>query len=424
MAPGFSTEDEDALEENLETYEFQAEVSRLMDIIINSLYTKKEIFLRELISNASDALDKIRFLALADADQLGKGEEQDLEIRISFDNEAKTLTLRDRGCGMSKQDLIQNLGTVARSGTAQFIEAMAQGADVSQIGQFGVGFYSVYLVADRVRVVTKSNEDDQMVWESMADGTFSVAADPRGNTLGRGSEITLFLKEDAAEYSTANRLEELVKRYSEFIQFPIFLKKSRSETVDVPVEDDEASVDEDKEEGDEDEIAAEDEDEEEEKPKTKKETRTVDEWVQMNDQSAIWTRSKDEVTDDEYKAFYKAVSGDYEEPLGWSHFAAEGEIDFKSLLFLPKRAPHDLYEDYYGKQKGVRLYVRKVLISDEFDSFLPRYLNFIRGVVDSDDLPLNVSRETLQQHKLLRVIGKKLTRKVLELLRRMAKESK
>lgn len=260
----------------------------------------------------------------------------------------------------------------------------------------------------------------------MADGTFSVAEDPRGNTLGRGTEITLFLKEDAAEYSTANRLEELVKRYSEFIQFPIYLKKTRSETVDVPIEDEESEDDAEdkKEDGEEDDEEVEAEDEEEEKPKTKKETRTVEEWVQMNDQQAIWTRSKEEVSEDEYKSFYKAVSSDYEDPLGWSHFAAEGEIDFKALLYLPKRAPYDLYEDYYGKQKGVRLYVRKVLISDEFDSFLPRYLNFVRGVVDSDDLPLNVSRETLQQHKLLRVIGKKLTRKVLELLRRLAKESK
>lgn len=223
-----------------EKYEFQAEVGRLMDILINSLYQRKEIFLREVISNASDALDKIRFLSLSDEKQLGEGANRELEIRVSFDKDARTLTIRDRGIGMTKQDLIQNLGTVAKSGTAQFVESMAQGGDLSLIGQFGVGFYSVYLVADRVRVTTKHNDDAQYVWESSADGVFTIEEDA-GASLGRGSEITLFLKEDATEFVDQAKLEELLKRYSQFITFPIYLKTTRTESVEVPVEEEAAT---------------------------------------------------------------------------------------------------------------------------------------------------------------------------------------
>merc|ERR1740130_1891633 len=395
----FTTEQKAAIEEGEEKFEFQAEVSRLMDIIINSLYKKKSIFLREIISNASDALDKLRFLALSDEELLGEGENAELEIRVSYDKEERSLTIRDRGVGMTKQDLIQNLGTVARSGTTQFIEAVAQGQDLSLIGQFGVGFYSVYLVADRVRVTSKHNDDAQHIWDSTADATFTVAEDPRGDTLVRGTEIKLYLKEDASEYLDQAKLEELIKRYSEFITFPIYLHKSKTETVEVPIE----------------------EEEEDEEPKTRTETKTVWYWDHMNDQPAIWTRSKSEVTDEEYARFFKGLrNGDDTEPLTWIHFRAEGEIEFKSILFIPKAPPTDMYDNYYGKQSQMRLYVRKVLITDEFEDLMPRYLSFIRGVVDSDDLPLNVSRETLQQHKVLRVMGKKLTRKALEMLRKLA----
>merc|ERR1711871_166805 len=235
--------------------------------------------------------------------------------------------------------------------------------------------------------------------------------DPRGNTLGRGTEITLFLKEDASEFMDQRKLKDLIKKYSEFITFPIYLKTSKTETVEVPVEEDE------------EEEKAEDE-EEEKKPKTKTEQRTSWSWEHMNDQAAIWTRSKNEIEDDEYKSFYKTISKDTNEPASWIHFRAEGEIEFKSILYLPNAAPYDLYDKYYGKSSALRLYVRKVLITDEFEDLMPRYLNFIRGVVDSDDLPLNVSRETLQQHKVLKVMGKKLVRKALEMLRKMAQESK
>merc|ERR1719313_3240961 len=249
---GMTDEEVEKLSESEEKFEFQAEVSRLMDIIINSLYKQKEIFLRELISNASDALDKIRFLSLSEDGILGEGDNKKLEIRISFDKEKRTLTLRDRGVGMTKQDLIQNLGTVARSGTTQFVEAVASGADTNLIGQFGVGFYSAYLVADKIQVVSKHNDDQQHIWESTADATFSVAEDPRGDTLGRGTEIKLFLKEDASEFLEQSKLEDLVKRYSEFITSPIYLHKSKTETVEVPVEEEEEEEDEEEEEGSDD----------------------------------------------------------------------------------------------------------------------------------------------------------------------------
>jgi len=409
-----------------EKYEYQAEVQRLMDIIINSLYQKKDIFLRELISNGSDALDKIRFLSLADDKLLGEGDDRNLEIRISFDREARKLTIRDRGIGMTKQDLITNLGTIAKSGTASFAEQLSNGADMSLIGQFGVGFYSAYLAADTVKVVTKHNNDKQYIWESTADGTYTISDDPAGNTLGRGTEITLGLKEDATEYADQESLKKLIKKYSEFINFPIYLRTSKTESVDVPDESAEATPEPEAEKtGEEDEVVAE---EEEAKPsaapKTKKETRTTYEWELQNDQKAIWQRKPKEITEEEYISFFKAISKDTTDPRTWIHFNAEGDVEFRSILYIPGAAANDLYDNYYAKSSSLRLYVRKVLISDEFEDLMPRYLNFIKGLVDSDDLPLNVSRETLQQHKLLKVIGKKLVRKVLEMIRKLATDQK
>eukprot|EP00938_MAST-03A_sp_MAST-3A-sp1_P000704 g704.t1 len=414
---------ENEFEESKEDFEFQAEVSRLMDIIINSLYQNKEIYLRELISNASDALDKLRFLSLADPDVLG--ETTSLEMKVSFDEEARTLTITDTGIGMTKQDLIENLGTVAKSGTTQFVEAIQNTGDLSLIGQFGVGFYSVYLVADKVRVTSKHNDDVQHVWESTADNTFSVAEDPRGNTLGRGTEITLFLKDDASEFLDQSRLETLIKRYSEFVTFPIFLRKWSMEEQEIEFDDDEEDIDIDDDEEDllvEDDDDVDVDDDEEEAPRT--ERVKVWNWSLINNQKAIWVRNKNDVSEEEYNEFYKALSKDYRDPLTYTHFKAEGEIEFRSILFVPGSAPHDMYDQYYARSSSIRLYVRKVLITDEFDEFLPRYLSFVRGVVDSDDLPLNVSRETLQQHKVLKVMGKKLTRKVLEMLRKLSLKAK
>jgi len=422
---GFSSEEEQALAESVESFEFQAEVNRLMDIIINSLYKSKDIFLRELISNASDALDKIRFLSVSDEAALDAKKE--LEIKIRFDKDARTLTITDSGVGMTKADLINNLGTVAKSGTTNFVEALAgggEGVDLSLIGQFGVGFYSVYLVADKVRVASKHNDDEQYVWESTADSTFSIAQDPRGNTLGRGTEITLFLKDDAGEFLEQDRLEGLIKRYSEFITFPISLYKSSTETIEVPVEEDEEDEGDETADSDDEDLEVEDDDEyddeEEEDAETKTETITTWSWERVNTQAAIWSRDTKEVEDDEYKAFYKSISKDYSDPATWIHFKAEGEVEFKSILYVPSQAPFDMYDNYYQKSAQLRLYVRKVLITDEFEDLVPRYLNFLRGVVDSDDLPLNVSRETLQQHKVLKVMGKKLVRKALEMLRKLA----
>jgi len=422
-----------AFDEAKEEFEFQAEVGRLMDIIINSLYQNKDIFLRELISNASDALDKVRFLSLADPEFLG--DHESLEMKISFDEKARTLTITDTGIGMTKQDLIENLGTVAKSGTTQFVEAIANTGDLSLIGQFGVGFYSVYLVADKVRVASKHADDVQHIWESTADDTFSVAEDPRGDTLGRGTEITLFLKDDASEFLDQDRLEALVKRYSEFVTFPIFLNKWTMEEVEIEDEEDEddlddeeeADEDEDEETDDEDEDAEEDEDLDEDLDEDEDEVRTervkVFNWVLVNNQKAIWTRDRSEVEDSEYNEFYKSLSGSYDDPATWIHFKAEGEIEFRSILFVPSKAQTDMYDNYYATASNIRLYVRKVLITDEFEEMLPRYLNFVKGVVDSDDLPLNVSRETLQQHKVLKVMGKKLTRKVLEMLRKLSQKA-
>ncbi|RLN49984.1 hypothetical protein BBJ29_002771, partial [Phytophthora kernoviae] len=414
-----------------ETFEFQAEVSRLMDILINSLYRTKEIFLRELISNASDALDKIRFLALSNSELLGKL--KDLEIHISFDRDAHTLTIRDTGVGMTKDDLMNNLGTVAKSGTANFVEAMQAGnGDSNLIGQFGVGFYSVYLVADRVRVVSKHHDDAQYIWESDANASFTITKDPRGDTLGRGTEITLFLKQDATEFQDQDKLKNLVGHYSEFINFPIYVNTSSTETYEVEEEPADVAESEDaaedaekdtKKTEEDEELEAVEEDDEAKAPKTRTETRTVWNWERVNEVKAIWTRSKDDISDEEYESFYHSLQKtDITDPLTWIHFQAEGEIEFKSILYVPGQAPNDLYTRFENKNADIKLYVRKVLITDDFDDFLPRYLNFIAGVVDSDDLPINVSRETLQENKILRVIRKKLVRKVLEMLRKMAED--
>merc|ERR1739845_141379 len=406
--------------ESSEKHEFQAEVSRLMDIIINSLYTDKQVFLRELISNAADALEKARFHSVQDESFLG--DVKDLEVKVEHDPDAKTLSIVDTGIGMSKADLINNLGTVAKSGTTNFLEAMAEGGDANLIGQFGVGFYSAFLVADKVSVTSKCNEDPvQHVWESSADASFTVVDDPRGNTLGRGSRVTLHLKEEAHDYLSEDKLKETAKKYSQFIQFPIYVKVKKEVDADAEEEDDDDDDKEDEEEKDDVETKDDDEKEEEEEKKTPTK-KTVYEWEQVNTQKAIWLRSKEDVTEEEYNEFYKSISKDYLDPLAYTHFNAEGEIEFKSILFLPKKAPFDMMDNYWTKKSEVNLFVRRVLVADKFDELLPRYLNFVRGVVDSDDLPLNVSREQLQQNKIMKVISKKLVRKVLELMKKLAKE--
>jgi heat shock protein beta len=412
-----------------------------MDIIINSLYSNKDIFLRELISNGSDSLDKIRFLSLTDESVLGSGEEANLDIRIKVDKENGVLSIRDRGVGMTKAELKENLGTIAKSGTSAFLEQMQKGGDMNLIGQFGVGFYSVYLVADFVEVRSKHNsEDKQWIWESKADGAFAISEDD-GEPLGRGVEINIYLKEEAQEYLEEDKLKELVEKYSEFINFPIYLWNSEEVEEDVPLSDEELAEqaakaesgeedeedleetdeDDESEENDEDDDEVEDEDEEE-LPQTKTVKKTVWDWKTVNDNKAIWLRSSTEVEDDEYTKFYKALSKDDKEPLSYTHFKAEGDVEFKSILFIPEKPPSDLFDNYYNKAAALKLYVRRVFISDEFDELLPKYLSFIKGIVDSDTLPLNVSRETLQQHTSLKTIKKKLVRKALDMIRKLAEE--
>jgi len=413
---GFSAEEEKQVEASKETFVFQAEVNRLMDIIINSLYKNREVFLRELISNASDALDKLRFLAVSASDILG--EIKELAVKVSFNEKLKTITIRDTGIGMTREDLVNNLGTLAKSGTKKFLESLSEGADIGLIGQFGVGFYSVYLVADKVRVVTKNNDDEQYIWESTADSSFTIAKDPRGNTLGRGTEITMFLKEDASEFLNQARLEEIIKKHSEFITFPIYLLKKTEEVVEKAAETPAADAEAEK-KTDEDGLEVEEDEEEEKKEEPK--TEKVEKWDfhRMNGNVAIWARDKESITEEEYQNFFKVISKDATDAHTWIHFKAEGEVEFKSILYVPKEALN-LYDEYNNRKPGIRLYVRKVLIQEDFEDLLPRYLNFIKGVVDSDDLPLNVSRETLQQHKLLRIMSKKLVRKVLEMLRKLS----
>jgi len=416
---GFSAEQKVQLEETAEKHEFQAEVNRLMDIIINSLYTDKSVFLRELISNAADALEKARFVSVGDETFLGNT--KDLEVKLEFDPEEKTLSIIDTGIGMTKSDLINNLGTVAKSGTTNFLEALSEGADANLIGQFGVGFYSAFLVADKVTVISKNNEDDtQNVWVSTADASFTVAEDPRGVTLGRGTKVMLHLKEDAHEYLNEDKLKEMSKRFSQFIQYPIYISTKKEIEADA---DDEDLDDEDDDEDEDDEVDVSDEDEKEEKEAKKPTKQVVYEWEQVNTQKAVWLRSKEDVTEEEYVEFYKSISKDYLEPLAYTHFSAEGEIEFKSILFVPKKAPFDMMDNYWTKKSEIKLYVRRVLVAEKFEDLLPRYLNFIRGVVDSDDLPLNVAREALQQNKIMKVISKKLVRKSLELLKKLAKTS-
>merc|ERR1711912_108925 len=397
-----------------EKFEFQAEVTRLMDIIINSLYSNKEIFLREIISNASDALDKIRFLSVTDKDALGEGDTAKLEMKISPDKTKDTLTLTDKGIGMTKQDLINNLGTIAKSGTSSFLEKLKEGGDINLIGQFGVGFYSVYLVADKVTVKTKHNDDKQYIWESTADSSFTIKEDPEGDTLGRGTEITLHLKDDCKEFTEGDKIKDLVKKYSEFISFPIYLKETKTVEKEVPVEEeekkeeeekDEEKTEEKKDEEKKDDLEVKDGDEAA-KPKTKKVSEEVVEWNQVNSEKAIWTRSPRDVEDDDYNRFYKTISKDSDDPLTKMHFSAEGEIEFKSILFIPPKAPYDLLEGK-AKSNAIKLYVRRVFITDEFE-----------------DLPLNVSREMLQTSKVLRVIKKKLVTKALEMVRKLAEKKK
>jgi len=437
IVDGFSKEDREILENASEKHQFDADVSRLMDIIINSLYTHKEVFIRELISNASDACDKVRYIIIQNPDYLG--ETKDLEIRIEYDQEAKTFSIIDTGIGMSKKDLIKNLGTIAKSGTTSFIEAISKGSSLNLIGQFGVGFYSAYLVSNKVVVTSKNNDDDQHVWISTAGASYTVSKDPRGNTLGRGTRITLFLKQESHEFSEQEVIKKNIKKYSEFINFPIYLRVNKTYTREEEIPEpeleeekkEETETEEKKEESekkDEDLEVSEEKTEEgeEKKEENKKKTRTITEWKWdwelINENKPIWLRDRKEISEEDYKKFYKALSKDQEDPYAWDHGQTEGEAQYKYLIYFPAKRPYDMFENYYGKNSALKLYVRRVLVNEQFEELMPRYLNFIKGVVDSDDLPLNVSREQLQQDKMIKMMSKKLVRTAIHKMLKLAAE--
>ncbi|MCU7940809.1 MAG: molecular chaperone HtpG [gamma proteobacterium symbiont of Bathyaustriella thionipta] len=381
-----------SVEAHKETLGFQTEVNQLLKLMIHSLYSNKEIFLRELVSNASDAIDKLRFEAISES----KLYENDTELKISlsFDKDARTITISDNGIGMSRDEVVENIGTIAKSGTRQFLDSLTgdQKKDANAIGQFGVGFYSSFIIADKVSLCTRragTAGDQAVLWESAGEGDFSIETVEKS---ARGTEITLHLREGEDEFLDGTRLRTIVRKYSDHITVPIEMLKEAMPPM--PTEEGEAP----------------------------EEVEDVIEYEVVNSASALWTRSKNDISEEEYTEFYKHVGHDFEEPLARSHNQVEGKYEYTSLLFIPKRAPFDMWDR--ERQHGIKLYVRRVFIMDETEKLMPNYLRFVKGVIDSNDLPLNVSREILQNSKVLDNIRSGSVKKVLTLLQKMANNDK
>ena len=376
-----------------EKKEFKTEVQQLLDLVIHSLYSNKDIFLRELISNGSDAIDRLRFEALSNKELIK--DDPEFRIKLFVDNEAKTLRIEDNGIGMTRDELEENIGTIARSGTRQFMEEHKKGkakASPELIGQFGVGFYSAFMVADNVMLKTRpATGDESWTWESSGDGTYEIS---EGGRDKRGTEITLHLNKSSRDYIVEFRLRQIIKKYSDFVEYPVVMDIIRDET---PMDD-------------------------EGKPKEGAEKQTTVTEETLNSMKAIWMRPKSEVKKEEYNEFYKHVSHDYTDPLKTIHYSAEGKIEFKALLYLPAKAPFDMFQQE-GTKHGIHLYVKRIFIMDNCEALLPRYLRFAKGVVESNDLPLNVSREILQEDVIIKKIEKSVTTKILSELKSMMKKS-
>lgn len=411
-----------------ETFEFQAEINQLMSLIINAFYSNKEIFLRELISNASDALDKIRYESLQNTEILK--DNSNFEIKIRTDKDNNKLIIEDNGIGMTKEDLKQCLGTIANSGTKQFIQNLGKTKDINLIGQFGVGFYSSYLVADNVKVRTKHNNDREYIWESNANGNYTIT-ETENQELSRGTIIELTLKDDAKEYLDVDRIKDVIKTHSEYIQYPIkvYTQKTKEEEVEIEESKDnpkeeqkEESKEESKDDPKEDDVKIEDENEKPKEKKTEKITKTYYEYDQVNTQEPIWVKPTSEITDEEYKQFYRSLTGDYGDPMKYKHISVEGAVNFKALIYIPAHAPMNLFH-MERERKDVKLYVKRVFITDDCENLVPQWLNFVKGIVDSDDIPLNVSREMLQQNKYMKLIKKSLTKKIIEMIEEIKNES-